>query len=165
MQGFLPRYRFAPGETSDRLGSSHRNPPDPEPWLPVCRPGTMWCPAASQGNDEILPMIIVLKPHPTPEVVQHVLERIEALGLTPHLSQGVSRTIIGVIGDEEKLQVQPLQAIPGVEQVVPILKPFKLASREFHQDDLVIEVKGVRSSWETLAMKSRLVFSTRSISV
>ena len=67
-------------------------------------------------------MIIVLKPHPTPEVVQHVLERIEALGLTPHLSQGVARTIIGVIGDEEKLQVQPLQAIPGVEQVVPTSK-------------------------------------------
>ena len=42
-------------------------------------------------------MIIVLKPHPTPEVVQHVLERIEDLGLTPHLSQGVSRTIIGVL--------------------------------------------------------------------
>ena len=89
-------------------------------------------------------MIIVLKPHPTPDVVQHVLERIEALGLTPHLSQGVSRTIIGVIGDEDKLQVEPLQAIPGVEQVVPILKPFKLASREFHRDDSVIEVKGVQ---------------------
>ncbi|WP_165219618.1 3-deoxy-7-phosphoheptulonate synthase [Aquisphaera insulae] len=97
-------------------------------------------------------MIIVLKPHPTPDVVQHVLERIEALGLTPHLSQGVARTIIGVIGDEEKLQVQPLQAIPGVEQVVPILKPFKLASREFHAEDTVIEVKGVRIGGGHLAM-------------
>src|SRR4051794_806579 len=71
-----------------------------------------------QRRDEKSKMIIVLKPHPTPEVVQHVLERIEDLGLTPHLSQGVSRTIIGVIGDEEKLQVEPLQAIAGVEQVV-----------------------------------------------
>jgi 3-deoxy-7-phosphoheptulonate synthase len=97
-------------------------------------------------------MIIVLKPHPTPDVVQHVLERIEALGLTPHLSQGVSRTIIGVIGDEEKLQVEPLQAIPGVEQVVPILKPFKLASREFHQDDSCFEVKGVKIGRDHLAM-------------
>jgi len=97
-------------------------------------------------------MIIVLKPHPTPEVVQHVLERIEALGLTPHLSQGVARTIIGVIGDEEKLLVQPLLAIPGVEQVVPILKPFKLASREFHQDDLMIEIKGVTIGGGHLAM-------------
>ena len=61
-------------------------------------------------------MIIVLKPNPTPEVVEHVLERIAALGLTPHLSQGVARTIIGVIGDETKLQVEPLQAIRGVER-------------------------------------------------
>ena len=65
------------------------------------------------GNDETTTMIIVLKPHPTPDVVQHVLERIEALGLTPHLSQGVSRTIIGVIGDEDKLQVEPLAGDPG----------------------------------------------------
>src|SRR4051812_37146681 len=98
-------------------------------------------------------MIIVLKPHPTPEVVQHVLERIEALGLTPHLSQGVSRTIVGVIGDESKLQVEPLQAIPGVEQVVPILKPYKLASREFHGTDSVISLRGgVRVGGGHLAM-------------
>ena len=89
-------------------------------------------------------MIIVLKPHPTPELIQHVLERIEALGFTPHLSQGVARTIIGVIGDEDKLQAEPLQAIAGVEQVVPILKPFKLASREFHAEDSVFDIKGVR---------------------
>ncbi len=97
-------------------------------------------------------MIIVLKPHPAPGVVEHVLERIAALGLTPHLSQGVSRTIIGVIGDEAKLQVEPLQAIPGVEQVVPILKPFKLASREFHPDGTVFEAKGVRIGGGHLAV-------------
>jgi 3-deoxy-7-phosphoheptulonate synthase len=90
------------------------------------------------------PMIIVLKPQPTPELIQRVIERIEAMGFTPHLSQGVSRTIIGVIGDEDKLQVQPLQAIPGVEQVVPILKPYKLASREFHAEDSQFEIKGVK---------------------
>jgi 3-deoxy-7-phosphoheptulonate synthase len=97
-------------------------------------------------------MIIVLKPHPGPEVVEHVLERIAALGLTPHLSQGVSRTIIGVIGDEAKLQVEPLQAIPGVEQVVPILKPFKLASREFHSEASVFTVKGVKIGGGHLAV-------------
>jgi 3-deoxy-7-phosphoheptulonate synthase len=97
-------------------------------------------------------MIIVLKPHPSPEVVEHVLERIAALGLTPHLSQGVSRTIIGVIGDEDKLQVQPLQAIPGVETVVPILKPFKLASREFHAEPSVFTVKGVKIGGGHLAV-------------
>ncbi len=97
-------------------------------------------------------MIIVLKPHPAPEVVEHVLDRIAALGLTPHLSEGVARTIIGVIGDEAKLQVEPLQAIPGVEQVVPILKPFKLASREFHPDGSVLEARGVKIGGGHLAV-------------
>ncbi len=89
-------------------------------------------------------MIIVLKPNPTAEQVRHVVERIEELGFVPHLSQGVSRTIIGVIGDEEKLQAEPLSAIDGVESVVPILKPFKLASREFHPADSVFDIKGVK---------------------
>src|SRR4051794_6057929 len=89
-------------------------------------------------------MIIVLKPHPTEEQIRHVIDRIEELGFVPHLSQGVSRTIIGVIGDEEKLQAEPLQAIDGVESVVPILKPFKLASREFHREDSTFEVGSVK---------------------
>ncbi len=89
-------------------------------------------------------MIIVLKPHTSPEQFQHVLERIELLGFKPHVSQGVARTIIGVIGDEERLQSEPLLAIEGVESVLPIMKPFKLASREFHADDTVVEARGVR---------------------
>src|SRR6516165_2021189 len=89
-------------------------------------------------------MIIVLRPNSTKEQIDHVLERIQELGLKPHLSRGEHRTIIGVIGDENKLQAEPLQAIPGVEQVLPILKPFKLASREFHRDDSVVQVGKVR---------------------
>jgi 3-deoxy-7-phosphoheptulonate synthase len=86
-------------------------------------------------------MIIVLKPNASSEQIDHVLERIAELGLRPHVSRGETRTIIGVIGDEDKLHVQPLQAIPGVEQVLPILKPFKLASREMYPKDTVVEVK------------------------
>ncbi|MEO6811876.1 MAG: 3-deoxy-7-phosphoheptulonate synthase [Isosphaeraceae bacterium] len=89
-------------------------------------------------------MIIVLKPNPTEEQIRHVVSRIEVLGLIPHLSRGVARTIIGVIGDEEKLQAEPLQAIDGVESVVPILKPFKLASREFHGEASVFDIKGIK---------------------
>jgi 3-deoxy-7-phosphoheptulonate synthase len=89
-------------------------------------------------------MIIVLKPNSTPETIQHVIDRIVELGFTPHLSQGVSRTIIGVIGDEEKLSAQPLMAIEGVEQVVPILKPYKLASRDFHAEDSQFDIKGIK---------------------
>ncbi|GIW86444.1 MAG: 3-deoxy-7-phosphoheptulonate synthase [Isosphaeraceae bacterium] len=97
-------------------------------------------------------MIIVLKPNPTDAQIEHVLERIAELGLTPHISRGVSRTIIGVIGDEQKLQAEPLQAIDGVEAVLPILKPFKLASREFHEADSVLEIKGVRVGGGHLAI-------------
>jgi 3-deoxy-7-phosphoheptulonate synthase len=87
-------------------------------------------------------MIIVLRPDSTEAQIEHILERIRELGLKPHISRGQVRTIIGVIGEEDKLQAQPLSAIPGIEQVLPILKPFKLASREFHAADSVVEVGG-----------------------
>jgi 3-deoxy-7-phosphoheptulonate synthase len=87
-------------------------------------------------------MIIVLRPDSTEEQIEHVLERIRELGFKPHFSRGEKRTIVGVIGDEDKLQTEPLSAIPGVEQVLPILKPFKLASRELRPADTVVEVGG-----------------------
>jgi 3-deoxy-7-phosphoheptulonate synthase len=97
-------------------------------------------------------MIIVLNPGSTDAQLDHVLDRIRELGLKPHLSKGEHRTIIGVIGDEEKLQIEPLSAIEGVEQVLPILKPFKLASREFHKDDSVVSVGKVKVGKGSLAM-------------
>src|SRR6516165_3046245 len=98
-------------------------------------------------------MIIVLRPDSTKEQIDHILDRIRDLGLKPHVSQGTMRTIIGVIGDENKLQAQPLSAIPGVEQVLPIIKPFKLASREFRPGDSVVVVGGrVRVGGGGLAM-------------
>ena len=87
-------------------------------------------------------MIIVLRPDSTKEQIDHILQRIRELGFKPHVSQGELRTIVGVIGDENTLQAQPLLAIPGVEQVLPILKPFKLASREFHRADSCVTVGG-----------------------
>jgi 3-deoxy-7-phosphoheptulonate synthase len=97
-------------------------------------------------------MIIVLRPNSTQQQIDHILDRIQELGLKPHLSQGELRTIIGVIGDENKLQAEPLAAIPGVEQVLPILKPFKLASREFHKVDSGFAVGRVRVGDGSLAM-------------
>jgi 3-deoxy-7-phosphoheptulonate synthase len=97
-------------------------------------------------------MIIVLKPQSTDEQIDHILERIGELGLKPHLSRGEHRTIIGVIGDETKMQAEPLLAIPGVEQVLPILKPFKLASRELHRQNTVVAVGKVRVGGGALGM-------------
>jgi 3-deoxy-7-phosphoheptulonate synthase len=91
-------------------------------------------------------MIIVLRPDSSESQIDHILDRIRELGFKPHLSRGELRTIIGVIGDENKLAAEPLSAIPGVEQVLPILKPFKLASREFHAADSAVEVGADRKS-------------------
>ncbi|MBX7071905.1 MAG: 3-deoxy-7-phosphoheptulonate synthase [Pirellulales bacterium] len=99
-------------------------------------------------------MIIVLKPGVDEAAIQHVVERIESLGLKAHLSRGTYRTIIGVIGDEAKLQTAPLSAIPGVAQVMPVMPPFKLASIEAHGEPSIVDVAGVKIGGGYLAMIS-----------
>jgi 3-deoxy-7-phosphoheptulonate synthase len=85
-------------------------------------------------------MIIVVKPDATAEQVDHIIKKIKDLGLQAHVSKGTERTVIGAIGDEAILQSVPLEAIPGVEKVLPILKPFKLASWEFRKEKTVIRI-------------------------
>lgn len=85
-------------------------------------------------------MIIVLKPSATPQQINHICDKVKELGLTPNVSKGVERTIIGVIGEEEKIRIQPLEAFPGVEKVVAILKPYKLVSRDFKPEASVIDL-------------------------
>ncbi|MGC1453953.1 MAG: 3-deoxy-7-phosphoheptulonate synthase [Nitrospirota bacterium] len=87
-------------------------------------------------------MIIVVKPDATLEQIDHIIKKIKDHGLQAHVSKGTERTIIGAIGDEAILQSMPLEAIPGVEKVLPILKPFKLASWEFRREKTVISVGG-----------------------
>ncbi|TRZ95817.1 3-deoxy-7-phosphoheptulonate synthase [bacterium] len=89
-------------------------------------------------------MIIVLRPDATESQINHIVERVRKIGLTPHVSKGTERTIIGVIGPEDKLQVTPLEVFPGVEKVMPVLAPYKLVSREFHPQDSLLDLgKGV----------------------
>jgi 3-deoxy-7-phosphoheptulonate synthase len=85
-------------------------------------------------------MIIVLKKTATPQELEHICQKVRELGLTPQVSRGVERTVIGVIGDEEKLQVQPLEVFPGVESVMAILKPYKLASRDYRAENTEFEM-------------------------
>jgi len=90
-------------------------------------------------------MIIVLKPDVHEEEINHIIERVKKLGLTPHVSKGTERTIIGVIGPEDVLRVTPLEAFPGVERVMPVLAPYKLVSREFKKEGSIIDYgKGVK---------------------
>ena len=88
-------------------------------------------------------MIIVLKPHATEAEIAQVIKKIESFGLAAHVSKGTERTVIGAIGDERILQERPLEAFPFVEKVLPILKPYKLASREFRPEGSVVSVGGV----------------------
>ncbi|MBI3780562.1 MAG: 3-deoxy-7-phosphoheptulonate synthase, partial [candidate division NC10 bacterium] len=88
-------------------------------------------------------MIIVLKPQATEAEIAQIIKTIESFGLAAHISKGTERTIIGAIGDERALQERPLEAFPFVEKVLPILKPYKLASREFKPEGSVVEVDGV----------------------
>ncbi len=85
-------------------------------------------------------MIIVMKPNCSEEQLQHICEKVEEMGFRHEVSRGVQRTLVGVIGEEDELRNAPLKAIPGVESVMSVLKPYKLASREFHEDDSVFEL-------------------------
>lgn len=85
-------------------------------------------------------MIVVMNNGATKKEVTTVLERLEGLGFQIHLSEGVERTIIGAIGDKTILNEIALEAMSGVEKVVPILQPYKLVSREFKSHDSVVRV-------------------------
>ena len=97
-------------------------------------------------------MIIVLKPNITKKQQDHVLARIKELGLKAMVSKGTQRTIIGVIGPEDSLRAQPLEVIPGVEKVMPVLKPYKLVSSEFRPERSIVDVAGVKIGGKELVV-------------
>ncbi len=119
-----PARRF--GRLCDSLGPTPRDLYEP--------------PLAGEGRTIV---IVILRPDATEAQIQHVLDRAEKMGLQAHLSRGTYRTIVGLIGEESLLEQQVLQAIPGVADVVPVLPPYKLASREAHPQPSVIHVGSV----------------------
>jgi 3-deoxy-7-phosphoheptulonate synthase len=87
-------------------------------------------------------VIIVMNPNAPQGAIDRVVGEIEKMGGAAHLSKGTFRTVIGAVGEEANLDQNHLASLDGVEKVVPIMKPYKLASREFHEDDSVIEIGG-----------------------
>ncbi len=88
-------------------------------------------------------MIIVMGTR-DPEMIAHVVKKIEEFGYQTHLIEGVERTVIGAVGDERgKERLRSLESFPGVESVVPILKPYKLAGRELRTENSVCRVGNV----------------------
>jgi len=90
-------------------------------------------------------MIIVMQQSAQPKQVEDLVRRIEGLGYKVHLSRGEARTIIGIIGaDEHLLQPTAFEAMDGVEKTMRVMQPFKVASRDFSQENTVIDVGGVK---------------------
>ena len=96
---------------------------------------------ATNGSPELL---IVMGPGATPDQTDHVVARLEEAGVDARVSRGREATVIGAIGDRELLATLPVEGYPGVEQVVPIVKPYRLVARELAADPTVIEVDGRR---------------------
>lgn len=89
-------------------------------------------------------LIVVLKSAATSDDVQRVADRVTELGLTPHISRGEFRTIVGAIGERTLEIQQQLEQLPGVDEVMAISQPYKLASREFHEADTILDIHGLR---------------------
>ena len=89
-------------------------------------------------------MIVIMQHGATEAQIKNVIARVEQRGCRVHISEGEERMIIGVIGNGRPLDPIQFERMSGVERVVPVLRPFKLASREFHPQDTVVKVNGVR---------------------
>jgi 3-deoxy-7-phosphoheptulonate synthase len=88
-------------------------------------------------------VILVMKSGASEEEIEEAVQAVRDLGYGVHLSRGEERTIIGVLGNDRPLHDHPLALLPGVEKIVPILAPFKLASRDFHPQDTVVKINGI----------------------
>jgi 3-deoxy-7-phosphoheptulonate synthase len=97
-------------------------------------------------------MILVMKPSATEQEIQDVIKLIEDHGLMSHLSRGKERVIIGAIGDEALIRNLPFESVPGIENAVPILKPYKLVSRELKKEDTIIDVDGIKIGGRKIAV-------------
>jgi 3-deoxy-7-phosphoheptulonate synthase len=89
-------------------------------------------------------MMIIMRPDATQGQIDAVVRQVESQGLSPHLSSGMERTVIGAIGDSRGVEREQFVHLPGVDRVVPILRPYKLASREFNSENTIFPLDGVR---------------------
>lgn len=89
-------------------------------------------------------MVIVMKPNSTAAEIGAVIARVQEAGARPHPIYGVERTVVAVVGDTRNVDREEFSRMPGVEKITSITAPYKLASRESHPDDTVINLNGVK---------------------
>jgi 3-deoxy-7-phosphoheptulonate synthase len=100
-------------------------------------------------------MIIITQPAVTDAQIDHIVARIEEFGLQPQVMRGETRVVIGVIGTDDLIREKPLAAIPGVESVVPVMKPYKLVSQVNGSRPSPVSIGGVKiGSGERVALIS-----------
>jgi 3-deoxy-7-phosphoheptulonate synthase len=97
-------------------------------------------------------MIVVMKQGATHAQIVNVTARVEQMGCRAHISEGKERTIIGIIGNGRPLDREQLERMDGVERTVPVLQPFKLASRDFHPQDTIVSINGVTIGGKNLVV-------------
>lgn len=89
-------------------------------------------------------MIIIMYNDVNDAQIEGVVGKLESMGLGSNVSRGIERTVIGAIGDETKADKELLQALPGVERVIRVMKPYKIVARTYHEADTVIDIGGVK---------------------
>jgi 3-deoxy-7-phosphoheptulonate synthase len=97
-------------------------------------------------------MLVVMKPHATEGEIARVVEKVRALGLTPHPIPGAQRVAIGVTGNRSGIDTAQFETMPGVADAIRVSQPFKLVSREVKEEDTVIDVGGVPLGGNALAV-------------
>ncbi len=97
-------------------------------------------------------MVVIMSPGAGEQEIQSVVERIQGYGMDAHISRGKERTIIGIIGDEREIDFDSIAALAGVERAVPVLKPYKMVSRDVHPKDTIINIGGVKIGRELAFM-------------
>ncbi|MBI2805361.1 MAG: 3-deoxy-7-phosphoheptulonate synthase [Planctomycetes bacterium] len=85
-------------------------------------------------------MLVVMQTHATPDEIDHVVDAIRAMNLTPHPMPGATRTAIGITGNIGAVDSRTLEVLPGVSELIRVTKPFKLASREMHEADTLVAI-------------------------
>jgi 3-deoxy-7-phosphoheptulonate synthase len=85
-------------------------------------------------------MLVVMRDHATQPDIQHIVDIVHEAGAETHLSQGEVKTVIGVVGEREIVYALDLEGFPGVQEVIRVLKPYKLVSRDFQDEDTVVTV-------------------------
>ncbi len=95
-------------------------------------------------------MIIIMNGDTTDAQIEQVVARLKTMGCEANVSRGIERTVIGAIGDESKIDKELLQALPGVEDVIRVMKPYKIVARSYHKEDTVVDIGGIKIGGNTV---------------